>query len=59
MFALVALNCFITLSNPSWLAKYQQGLQDEESEHALRQQLMSTKNPKYILRNYFAQQTTE
>ena len=40
----------------AWLARYQQRLQDEHSNDIRRLPQMQQHNPKYILRNYLAQQ---
>jgi len=42
-----------------WAAKYRQRLQQEQRPEAERQQAMRRANPKYILRNYLAQQAIE
>ncbi|CAA0108175.1 Uncharacterised protein [BD1-7 clade bacterium] len=43
----------------SWLDAYKQRLKHEQSEDALRQRQMKSVNPKYILRNYLAQEAIE
>jgi uncharacterized protein YdiU (UPF0061 family) len=42
-----------------WLKRYQQRLQLENSDDVERQTAMNSVNPKYILRNYLAQQAIE
>ena len=42
-----------------WIAQYRQRLTAEHSEDAVRQQSMRRCNPKYILRNYLAQNAIE
>ena len=43
----------------SWLERYRTRLQQDEQDTATRQQQMLAANPKYILRNYLAQQAIE
>jgi serine/tyrosine/threonine adenylyltransferase len=43
----------------AWFASYQQRLQQENSIDEQRQQLMKNTNPKFVLRNYLAQQAIE
>ena len=42
-----------------WLSQYQQRLQQQNVSEADRQAAMKQRNPKYILRNYLAQQAIE
>jgi uncharacterized protein YdiU (UPF0061 family) len=42
-----------------WLVQYRMRLQQENSDDQARQQAMNSVNPKYILRNYLAQQAIE
>jgi len=42
-----------------WAEKYRQHLQRENSDDKLRREMMLAINPKYILRNYLAQQAIE
>jgi len=43
----------------AWLEKYQQRLKSEGIDEAERQQAMAAVNPKYVLRNYLAQQAID
>ena len=43
----------------AWLVKYQQRLKSEGIDEAERQQAMAAVNPKYVLRNYLAQQAID
>ena len=43
----------------AWLVKYQQRLKEESLDETERQQAMAAVNPKYVLRNYLAQQAIE
>ncbi|MFB1001505.1 MAG: YdiU family protein [Pseudomonadales bacterium] len=43
----------------AWLVKYQQRLKSEGIDEAERQQAMAKVNPKYVLRNYLAQQAID
>ena len=43
----------------AWLEKYQQRLKSEGIDEAERQQAMAKANPKYVLRNYLAQQAID
>jgi uncharacterized protein YdiU (UPF0061 family) len=52
------LNRSISLFN-LWLARYRQRLHQEESIDHLRQPQMKRTNPRFILRNYLAQQAIE
>jgi uncharacterized protein YdiU (UPF0061 family) len=42
-----------------WAAQYRSRLQQENSDDALRRERMQRSNPKYILRNYLAQQAID
>lgn len=44
---------------PQLLEMYKKRLKDEESTDDIRQEIMATANPKYVLRNWIAQQTIE
>jgi serine/tyrosine/threonine adenylyltransferase len=43
----------------AWSSQYRQRLQQENSQDAQRQQAMRAVNPKYILRNYLAQEAIQ
>ncbi len=43
----------------AWFASYQARLQQENSDDVQRKQLMKSTNPKFVLRNYLAQQAIE
>ena len=43
----------------TWLEKYQQRLKSEDVDEPERQQAMAAVNPKYVLRNYLAQQAID
>ena len=43
----------------AWLSQYQQRLKEEGIDETERQQAMAKVNPKYVLRNYLAQQAIE
>ncbi len=43
----------------SWLQRYRQRLESEQSDDATRQQNMNAVNPKYILRNYILENTIQ
>ena len=43
----------------AWLVKYQQRLKKDGSDETDRQQAMAKVNPKYVLRNYLAQQAID
>ena len=43
----------------AWLVKYQQRLTSEDVDESERQQAMAKVNPKYVLRNYLAQQAID